>query len=149
MTFRDPVQRRRMVASVRTAPAGPTERQVPRQPGTRRSRGRELLAAVHRLDAVLDEAARAELARWAREHYRAELDDMPVGLVAQCFLGPPFVDHRMDLLHEILDHYAPADVMPDPFGQARMLVRTGAYAFVEVYASGALVPVRDDGSTVT
>jgi hypothetical protein len=38
--------------------------------------------------------------------------------------------------------------MPEPFAQARMLVRTGAYAFVEVYASGELHPVRQDGTVV-
>jgi len=31
--------------------------------------------------------------------------------------------------------------MPEPFTRARMLARTGAYAFVEVYASGDLRPV--------
>jgi hypothetical protein len=29
-----------------------------------------------------------------------------------------------------------------------MLARTGAYAFVEVYAGGEIRPVRDDGSVV-
>ncbi|MFF6883550.1 hypothetical protein ACFY9F_10220 [Streptomyces sp. NPDC012421] len=45
----------------------------------------------------------------------------------------------------ILQHYTPADVVPEPYARARMIVRTGAYPLVEVYASGALVPVRPDG----
>lgn len=146
--FRDPGQRRRVATPMSGQQADPAQRQVPRQAGTRQVRGRELLAAVHRIDAGLDDAARGALAGWARDFYQAEFADIPLGLVAQCFLGPPFVDHRMDLAHDILEHYAPADAMPDPFARARMLVRSGAYAFVEVYASGVLVPVRDDGTTV-
>jgi hypothetical protein len=100
------------------------------------------------LDTRLGAADRAELAKWIRDQYETEYGDIPLGLVAVCHLGPPYVDHRMDLFQSILEHYAPADVMPDPFAAARMLVRTGAYAFVEVYASGKVSPVRDDGSVV-
>lgn len=145
MVFREPVQRRRVVGPVQTTPARIGGNQAPERQALRRPRARELLVAVHRLDAGLDDAARVELAQWAGEHYRTEFGEVPVGLVATCHLGPPLVDHRLDLRHEILDHYSPADTMPDPFARARMLVRTGAYAYVEVYASGTLVPIRDDG----
>lgn len=114
----------------------------------RKPRHAGLLEAVHRLDVALDPAAREELARWIRSEYETELGDVPVGFVAECFLGPPYVDHRLDLFQSIVDHFAPADVMPEPFAQARMLVRTGAYAYVEVYASGELHPVRSDGTVV-
>ncbi|MDG4762719.1 hypothetical protein O7632_01100 [Solwaraspora sp. WMMD406] len=114
----------------------------------RRPRHAGLFEAVRRLDAGLDTAARAELAAWVRQEYEQEYGDVPLGFVSECFLGPPYVDHRLDLFQSILDHFAPADPMPEPFAQARTLVRTGGYAFIEVYASGTLRPVLPDGTVV-
>lgn len=127
-------------ARQQATPVGARARRRPRHAG--------LFAAVHRLDTTLDQAAREELARWVRDQYENEYGDVPLGFVAECHLGPPYVDHRLDLFHSILDHFAPAEPMPEPFAQARMLVRTGRYAFVEVYASGALRPVLPDGTVV-
>ncbi|GHJ48948.1 hypothetical protein Cs7R123_62900 [Catellatospora sp. TT07R-123] len=114
----------------------------------RRPRSAALLDAVHRLDVEINQAARADLARWIREAYEHELGDIPLGFVAQCHLGPPYVDHILDLFQNIVEHYAPADRMPDPHAQARMLVRTGAYAYVEIWGSGAIHPVLPDGTVV-
>jgi hypothetical protein len=115
----------------------------------RKPRHTSLFHAVRRLDAQIDTAARAELSRWVRDQYESEFGDVPLGFVARCYLGPPYVDHRLDLFQSIVDHYAPADAMPEPFAQARMLARTGAYEFIEVYASGQLCPVRADGTAVS
>jgi hypothetical protein len=68
--------------------------------------------------------------------------------VAPCGLGPPFVDHILDLGGAIVEHYASADTMPEPYANARMLVRSGAYAYVEIYLSGTVVPVLADGAAV-
>ncbi|MEU8316214.1 hypothetical protein [Micromonospora sp. NPDC048887] len=115
---------------------------------TRKRRHAGLFEAVRRLDGHLDAGARAELAKWVRDEYEREFGDVPLGFVATCYLGPPYVDHRLDLFHSIVEHYAPGDVMPEPFAQARMLARTGAYAYIEVYAGGTLHPVLPDGSVV-
>jgi hypothetical protein len=120
----------------------------PPQRSTRAPRHAGIFEAVHRLDAGLDAAARAELAKWIRDEYEQEFGDVPLGLFAQCHLGPPYVDHRLDLWQSILEHYGPADAVPEPYAHARMLVRTGAYDFIEVYASGELKPVLKDGSVV-
>jgi hypothetical protein len=114
----------------------------------RKPRHAGLFEAVHRLDAGLDAGMRAQLAEWIRAEYQSEFGDVPLGMFALCHLGPPYIDHRLDLLQSIVEHYAPADAVPEPFNQARMLVRTGAYDFVEVYASGELRPVLKDGSVV-
>jgi len=114
----------------------------------RRPRHAALLDAVQRIDAEISPAARDELARWVRDEYQSEFADIPLGFVAQCHLGPPYVDHVLDLLHTIVEHYAPADPMPEPFASARMLVRSGAYAYVEIYGSGAIRPVLPDGTVV-
>ena len=143
-------QRRRV--TFQNAPAKAAQRSAPSSTGRarnlRKNRGAALFQALHRLDAAIDEASRAELARAVRDAYEFEIGDIPLGCVAQCFLGPPYVDHVLDLGHAIVAHYAPGDVMPEPFAQARMLVRTGAYAFVEVYISGTIVPVLTDGTAV-
>ncbi|MFD9795202.1 hypothetical protein ACFWXK_30100 [Streptomyces sp. NPDC059070] len=113
--------------------------------GTRSDRLRE---AVARLDARFDEAARRRLADWIREEYEVQHTAVPVGFVTKCFLGPPHVDHILDLSGAIVEHYAPSTPMPEPFGGARMLARSGAYLCVEVYGDGLVLPVLPDGSVV-
>jgi hypothetical protein len=121
---------------------------LPAQHQVRKPRHAGLVKAVHSFDASLDPASRAQLASWIRAEYESEFGDVPLGLFSLCHLGPPYIDHRLDLWQSILEHYAPADVVPEPFAQARMLVRSGAYEYVEVYASGELRPVLADGSVV-
>lgn len=131
--------------------AGSRDRGTP-QPLRRSARARrrpDLLQTIHRIDAQLDAAAREQLAREIRGLYELEFGDVPLGFMARCHLGPPYVDHRLDLIHAIVEHYPPAGVPPEPFAQARMLVRTGGYAYVEVYASGELRPVFADGSVAS
>jgi len=107
-----------------------------------------LREAVARLDAGLDENARRQLAAWIGEEYRTHYGEIPLGFLARCYLGPPYVDHQLDLFQVIVRHFAPHDQVPVPFADARMLVRSGGYAFVEVYSGGLLLPVLDDGTVV-
>lgn len=111
-------------------------------------RSAQLIAAIHRLDAGVDEATRAAILEWIEGEYRNEIGDLPLGFVAVCGLGPPYVDHILDLGQRIVEHYASADPMPEPYNAARMLARNPGYAFVEVYFSGIAVPVLADGSVV-
>ncbi|MFI6418996.1 hypothetical protein ACIBG6_16535 [Streptomyces sp. NPDC050842] len=111
-------------------------------------RAPDLRGAIERLDAELDDTARAELAAWIREAYERSHGDVPMGFVARCFLGPPFVDHTLDLMGVITRHFAPFDPMPEPFARARMLARSGGYAYIEVYATGLVIPVLPDGRAV-
>lgn len=133
---------RRTVGTSGPAPAAPLrrERLAPRPQALR--------DAVGRLDAGLDEQTRRQLAEWIGEEYRANYGEIPLGFLARCYLGPPYVDHQLDLFHVIVRHFAPSDQVPDPFSGARMLVRSGGYAFVEVYSGGLLLPVLDDGTVV-
>jgi hypothetical protein len=150
MEFEFP-QRREFPQGRRQAELSPTARSgysASRSRDAGRPRHSGLFEAVHRLDARLDETARQELSEWIREEYRGEFGDIPLGLVSTCRLGPPYVDHRLDLFASIIDHFSAAESMPEPFQQARVLARVGAYEFVEVYASGRLVPVRPDGTPV-
>lgn len=113
-----------------------------------KDRSRELLEAVSGFDAGLDDAARRRLADWIREHYESEHPGAPVGFLARCHLGPPYVDHVLDLFGAIVTHYTPRDTLPDPYGGARMLVRNPGYAYVEVYSDGLVLPVLAGGSVV-
>ncbi|MER7585249.1 hypothetical protein [Kitasatospora sp. NPDC097691] len=132
---------RASAAPARTTRSGATADQL-------RPRHADLLKAVRRLDAGLDPAACAELSDWLQEHYRTAYGDVPLGFLATCYLGPPYVDHQLDLFRAIVQHFAPGDRLPEPFGAARMIVRTGAYAYVEVYSGGLVLPVLQDGSVV-
>lgn len=111
-----------------------------------RPRHSGLFQAVHRLDAQIDEASRRELSAWITDQYATDYGDVPLGFLSRCYLGPPYVDHRLDLLHSIVEHFAPGDAVPSPFDRARVLARLSSYEYIEVYGSGTLVPIRVDGS---
>jgi hypothetical protein len=121
-----------------------------RQSGRRKPRHAGLFEAIRRLDAVVDDSERRALADWIRDEYEREYEfaDVPLGFVSTCYLGPPFVDHRLDLAASIVDHFSAAQTMPTPFEGARMSIRSGAYEFVEVYLSGKTISVRADGTPV-
>lgn len=123
-------------------PAGPLrrERLAPRSQGLRE--------AVGRLDAGLDENGRRQLAEWIGQEYQASYGEIPLGFFARCHLGPPYVDHQLNLFQVIVHHFTPGEPVPDPFAGARTLVASGGYAFVEVYTGGLLLPVLDDGTVV-
>ncbi|MFJ5926206.1 hypothetical protein ACIQF6_26725 [Kitasatospora sp. NPDC092948] len=136
----------------RTAARGPAADRRPQHHGVTgdrlRRRPAEFLSAMRRLDAGLSPTAGRDLAEWLKENYTDEFGDFPLGFLGTCYLGPPFVDHQLSLFHTIVTHFAPGDPMPSPFAAARMLVRTGAYAYVEVYDSGLVLPVLPDGTVV-
>lgn len=113
-----------------------------------RPRSADLLNAVRQLDATTDQHAYREIMQWVCSEYEARQGGTIMGLFAECYLGPPYVDHRLDLLGTICEHYAPADPVPMPYAQARGLAQSGAYAHVELYTDGAMVPILPDGSAV-
>jgi hypothetical protein len=143
-------QRRRVEFSPRTtSQSGSTDQRTGTTPGVRnlrKPRHAHLVDAIMRLDAEISPSEREALTAWIKDEYAREIGDIPLGFVAECHLGPPFVDHRLDLFQSIVDHFAATDAMPEPFARARMLVRSGAYAYVEVFASGELKAVFVDGS---
>lgn len=108
----------------------------------------ELMAAVERLDTTVDTAAHAEVIAWIRDEYDARQGGMLIGLFSTCNLGHPYVDHKLSLAQTILEHYSQADDPGYPYNKARGLVRSRAYAFIEIYSDGAIVPIRPDGTSV-
>lgn len=72
---------------------------------------------------------------------------VPKGIVARCFLGPPFEVHSLDLFQDIVEHYGPATLMPEPMESYRRLALHPSYAVVEIY-DDRVICILNDGGTV-
>jgi hypothetical protein len=109
----------------------------------------ELLDAVRSLDTTTDPAVMQAIIDVINEEYEQRQVGRIVGLFSRCYLGAPYVDHRLDLAGTmILEHYERTSAPPPPFSTARPVVRNDAYLYVEVYDDGSIVPVRGDGRPV-
>ena len=112
----------------------------------RRPRSAELVQAVLNLDMTQDAAYRAELIDWIEAAYAERMGGVLLGLFARCYLGAPYVDHRLTIVGRILEHYSAGDEVPTPFDGARVLARSSAYAYIEIYSDGEVVPIAADGT---
>ena len=114
-----------------------------------RSRPRDaaLLDAVSRLDTFTDPETLYALHEWLRERYEERQGGNLVGLFAACHLGRPYVDHQINLAGTIAQHFTATDSVPPDFSAARALARSAAYAYIEVYEDGAVIPIRPDGTS--
>jgi hypothetical protein len=74
-------------------------------------------------------------------------DDLPVGLLAQCFLGAPYDVHVLELTGDIVRHYAASEALPALYAGARKLALHPAYIAIEVYPTGYAC-LRADGTLV-
>jgi len=108
----------------------------------------ELLQALTQVDATVDQTAQAQIMLWIREEYEARQGGAIIGLFAKCYLGPPFIDHKLDLFGSILQHFSSSEDPGHPYNQARGLVRSGSYAYIEIYSDGTIVPILPDGTAV-
>jgi len=70
---------------------------------------------------------------------------VPLGLLAKCYLGPPYEVHTLDLTGGIVKHYMRHEPLPDPYAGARRLAEHPAYLAIEVYLD-RYVCMREDGS---
>lgn len=76
----------------------------------------------------------------------ANLADLPVGILAKCYLGHPHEVHTLDLsAGQIIQHYKIGEPLPEHFEKARTLAKHNAYLFVEVYKD-KLILIREDGT---
>lgn len=112
-------------------------------------RDRELVEVITTIDTSMDPATQKALMEWIREAYSQRGGGVPIGLFAKCYLGAPYIDHRLSLAADIIEHFTGDQFVPPPFGAARSLVKSDAYEFVEVYDDGAVIAVRRDGSAIT
>lgn len=81
-----------------------------------------------------------------KEFGTADISNLPLGIVAKCFLGYPHEVHTLDLSgSQIIKHYKIGEPLPDYFEKARTLAKHNAYAFVEVYQD-KMILIREDGT---
>lgn len=111
------------------------------------------LAALAKLDAgghgINRESARALVDAVRAEFPELTMDQLPLGIVAKCYLGEPFEIHTLDIVGCIVTHFKRGEPMPSGLEKARAIGINPYYAFVEVYATNVRA-VRADGSvTVT
>lgn len=115
----------------------------------RQKRSPRYLEQMKRLDAGTHHQNAAALQELldaiAGEFPELGIDDRPIGVVARCFLGPPYEIHICDLGGGIVEHFQHWRSMPPLFERARSLAAHGAYAFIEIYLS-TMRAVAADGS---
>lgn len=114
----------------------------------RTRRAAELVEAVSRIDTATDPATLQALAAWIDDAYAQREGGELLGLFARCYLGPPYIDHRLSLAGTITEHYTPGDQVPPGFLPCRALARSDAYLFIEVYSDGQVIPIRATGDAV-
>lgn len=73
------------------------------------------------------------------------IDQLPLGIVAKCYLEPPHDVHCLDREGSILWHYKRYESMPAPLEKARGVALNGGYDFIEVYRD-CLRAVKSDGT---
>lgn len=106
----------------------------------------ELSDLIRKLDLYTDETGLRAAVDWIKQQYTVHDLDMMVGTFSRCYLGRPYVDHRMTIMGSILEHYSPQDPVPRPYDAARSLAANPSYDYIEVYADGRLVPILMDGT---
>lgn len=112
-------------------------------------RSADLIQTVQQLDTTADAAAMREIMQWIHDEYADRQVGQLAGLFGKCYLGSPYVDHRLDLTGGfIVEHFTRDQEPPPPFNAARPLARSDAYIFVEVYTDGTAIPIRPDGRPV-
>ncbi len=136
----DGIAREETVRETKLSPYAVGRRAAPRQ--------RELLDAILQLDTKTDERARRELMDFVGSLYEEAGGGVPLALFAKCYLGAPYLDHIVTFAGEIAEHFTHSQPVPHEYRAARPLARNDAYAFIEVYSDGQVVPVRIDGTAV-
>lgn len=113
-----------------------------------KNRSKEYLNLIKGIDTELLSETRGKeelISKIQEEFGTAELANLPLGILAKCFLGHPHEVHTLDLSREqIIRHYKIGESLPEHFEKARILAKHNAYAFVEVYKD-KLILVREDG----
>lgn len=112
-------------------------------------RSPQYIQAVQQLDigettmnqAVFD----AFVAAIKQEFPEIELECLPVGIVAKCYLGHPYEVHTLDMVGSIIRHYKISEALPPLLERARGLALHGGYEFIEVYTN-AVRAIKKDGS---
>lgn len=110
------------------------------------SRSPQILEAVKNLDLTSNPVYRQQLIDWLRQAYQERSGGQLMAIFSKCYLGYPYQDHYVSLAGNIVEHYKSHESVPPMFSRARPLALSPAYAYIEVYSDGEVVPVAEDGS---
>ncbi len=103
----------------------------------RKTRSKEYMAAIHRLDAggrVHNQDQVNEIINTIKKEFpEIELKGILLGYVAICYLGKPYEVHTLDMEGGIIKHYPSGQSLPDGMEKARGIAMYGGYDFIEVY----------------
>ena len=115
----------------------------------REKRTAKYIQTMTRLDAGTHHANRsafeALIEAIANEFPELCIEQRPIGIVSQCYLGEPYEVHICDLGGGIVEHFETFRSMPPLYECARGLALHPSYAFIEIYSDG-LRAVGLDGS---
>jgi hypothetical protein len=114
-----------------------------------KKRSQQYLNLLKGIDTELSTETRGKeklMGKIQEEFGTAELANLPLGILAKCFLGHPHEVHTLDLVaNQIIKHYKIGEPLPDHFEKARTLAKHNAYAFVEIFKD-KLILIREDGT---
>ena len=120
--------------------------EVERRLRTRRTKA--YLDLMKKLDAGVHATAASAIAELIKalqiEFPELRASDLPLGIVARCYLGEPHEVHTLDCAGGIIQHYKRREPLPPNLERARSLSLHPSYAFIEVYLT-SLRAIRDDG----
>ncbi|MGJ1242990.1 hypothetical protein [Sphingobacterium siyangense] len=112
-------------------------------------RSARYMELISGLDAktLTDTKGMADLMNAIHEQFgTADVANLPLGILAKCFLGHPHEVHTLDLSGNlIIKHYKINEPLPEDFEKARILAKHNAYVFVEIYRD-KIILIREDGS---
>lgn len=114
-----------------------------------KKRSKKYMDLIAGLDSksLSDTTGMNELIKAIQEEFgTAELSNLPIGIVAKCFLGHPYEVHTLDLSgSQIIKHYKTSETMEADFEKARTVAQHNAYAMVEIYKD-KIILIREDGT---
>ena len=112
-------------------------------------RSARYMGLISGLDAktLTDTKGMADLMNAIKEEFgTADIANLPLGILAKCFLGHPHEVHTLDLSGNlIIKHYKISEPLPEDFEKARILAKHNAYVFVEIYRD-KIILIREDGT---
>lgn len=115
----------------------------------REKRSTKYVQAVTRLDAGTHHAdptaLESLLEAITNEFPELGIEQLPVGIVSQCYLGAPYEVHICDFSGGIIEHFENFRTMPPLYERGRTLAVHPSYLFIEIYAD-TLRAVSLDGS---
>lgn len=103
------------------------------------------MQSVKQIDTSTDEASCAAVLKNLEDAYIERMGGELIALFSRCYLGDPYLDHKLNLLGKIVEHYPASQPLTGSYEKARNLISSGAYAYVEIYADGAVIPISRTG----